>query len=100
MSDVCLTIRIKTPAGDVVINESDFDAATMTRADIPPPPAAAPVAPPPEPQHPLDSLGVDWHQQDYGTLRDLVVALTGRTVENQAQAVQVIRQLLAERAAA
>lgn len=48
----CATVAIQgekseaNPSGTVVINESDFDAATMTKVDIPETPAPeAPVDP-------------------------------------------------------
>ena len=53
MSQFCSTVRIKTepsegnPSGIVVINESDFDAETMTKHEETEEAPKAPVAPAP-----------------------------------------------------
>jgi hypothetical protein len=91
----CPTVRIKSPAGVTVINESDFDAAKHERADALPPPPPEPPPPPPPEAGPLDGLPKDWATLDYGTLRGYALAATGRAPENQAQAVQMISAALA-----
>lgn len=101
MSNTCPIVHVKnsdSPDGFIVINESDFDASKHERV-VPLPPAVVVPAPPAPPADALDSLAANWREQDYGSLRDFVVSLTGRSVDNQAQAVQVIDELLAARAA-
>lgn len=96
----CPTVIINTPAGEVIINESDFDAATMERV-IPLPPAAPVAAPPPPPAPPADPLAglpADWQTGDPEGLKRLAAVVSGgRAVENVAQAVQVISAALAAR---
>jgi hypothetical protein len=95
----CATVTVKSPAGDIVINESDFDPTVHERvtSPLPPPPLAPP--PPPAPPDALDGLPKDWQGGDAAELKRLAAAVSGRTVENKAQAVQVINAALAQRAA-
>lgn len=64
----CATVAIKgeptegNPSGIVVINESDFDAATMELAEVPEPakePVLEPVAPV-DPNAPVKSVVAPW----------------------------------------
>jgi hypothetical protein len=94
----CPTVTVKSPAGDIVINESDFDPVKhelAAPAVLPPPPIPPP--PPPAPAHPLDALAKDWQTGDAAELKRLAAAVSGRAVENKAQAVQVINAALAAR---
>lgn len=101
MSDSCNTVKIKSthPASQgpfVEINESDFDPAKHEFFKEPP---AAPVLPPlpPAPLAPADplaALSADWRDQEPATLRKLAATVSGRTVENKAQAVAVIEAAL------
>jgi hypothetical protein len=55
---------------------------------------------PPLPPAPVDSLAAlpaDWRSQEPATLRALAATVSGRTVENKAQAVAVIEAALAKR---
>lgn len=97
------TVRIKSSHSEtqgpfVEINESDFDPAKHERYDVPPPPPG-PVVPPPAkaaPVDPLANLPPDWRTKD---ARKIAAAVSGRAVENNAQAIQVIEAELAKRAA-
>ena len=96
----CPTVKIKTAAGPVIINESDFDPAVHERhIDPPPAPVLPPLPPlPMPPVHPLDNLAADWREQDYGTLRGIAIAVSdGRTPENRKQAAQMIDAALKAR---
>lgn len=103
MSDKCPTVKVKashpSQGAFVEINESDFDAAKHVRYVEPPPaPALPPLPPAPTaPADPLVSLPADWRSQDAAPLRKLAATVSGRTVENKAQAVQVIEAALAKR---
>lgn len=100
MSDMsCPTVTIKTPAGPVIINESDFDPAVHERVEpvvvVPPPPV---IAPPPPPVDVLAALPKDWQTGDAAELKRIAAAVSGgRAVENKAQAVQVINAALKAR---
>lgn len=96
----CPTVRIKSKnpeQGDfVVINASDYDAATMTLFEIPPPPPAPPAPPPPAPAAPdaLAKLGANWRDGDVAEMRAIAAAISGRAVDNKDQAVAVIEAAL------
>lgn len=100
----CPTVRVKSDnpdhGGYVVINESDFDAVVHIKVAEPvaPPPPPAPLPPPPAPvADPLAALAKDWKNKDVGELRKIAEAVSGRAVENKAQAVAVIEAALAAR---
>lgn len=90
------TVIIETPAGDVVINESDFDPATMTKVVPPLPPLPGAPLEPKMPGAPdaLSDLPTDWRDKSAAELKALAFAISGRTVDNKAQAVEVIDQAL------
>lgn len=98
-SMTCPTVKVQTATGYCIINESDFDAAKHVRFVDPPPAPALPPLPsaPLPPADPLVVLAADWRSQDAGPLRKLAATVSGRTVENKAQAVQVIEAALAKR---
>lgn len=95
----CPTVRVKSPAGDILINESDFDAAIHEHADpLPPPPVPLPpLPPPPAVVDPLSEMTGDWQSLDPARLKQVAAAVSGRAVENKAQAVQVIQAALAQK---
>jgi hypothetical protein len=100
MSDMtCPTVKVKTVSGFCIINESDFDAAKHERFVEPPPAPVLPPLPraPVAPADPLAALPADWRTQDAGPLRKLAATVSGRAVENKAQAVAVIEAELAKR---
>lgn len=96
-------IRIKSthPASQgpfVEINKADFDPTKHELFDAPPPPPELPP-PPPEPTKPdlLAEIGKNWRKRS--DLRALAARINGgRSVENDAQAIQVIETALAARA--
>lgn len=55
----------------------------------------APPPPEPPPFDPLDNIAPDWRKRD--DLRQLAAAVSGRSVENKSQAVQVIEAALKAR---
>lgn len=99
----CKTIRIKSTHPEsqgpfVEINATDFDSARHERFDAVPVPALPPLPVlPPAPVDPLAGLAKDWREGDAGPLRKLAATVSGRTVENKAQAVAVIEAELAKR---
>lgn len=74
--------RIKAVYGDIV---------APLGAALPPPP------PPPPAPDPLTNLAANWRDQDAAALKALAATVSGRSVENKAQAVQVIEAALAAR---
>lgn len=103
MNDMsCPTVKVKhdaSPGGHFVINESDFDPTQHERFEEALP--AAPVAdlppPPPGTPDPLAGLAADWKARSADELRKLAEVVSGRAVENKAQAVAVIEAALAAR---
>jgi hypothetical protein len=100
--DTCPTVKVKSdvsPDGFYVINESDFDAAAHELFEAPPAPPPAPLAPPPPPgvPNPLDGLAANWKDGESAELRKIAAAVSGRAVENKAQAIAVIEAALAAR---
>jgi len=95
----CPTVLIKTAAGPVRINESDFDPKLHERDDTPLPPPPPSVLPPPPPvqQNPLDALSVDWREAPASKLKALAQGISGRNPEDKKQAVTMIEQALAAR---
>jgi hypothetical protein len=112
MSQTCPTVMIKSDhpdhiscGGYIVINESDFDPKVHVRhvplaplGELPPPPVVIESKPPADP---LAKLPTDWKE----SLKDkkliaIAGAVSGRTPDNREQAVQIIDQELAARAAA
>jgi hypothetical protein len=97
----CPTVSVKSSeheGGFLVVNESDFDPKKHERYLAPPPAAAAPLPPPPAPgaPDPLAGLPKDWQtSKKTGELKDLAVAVSGRTPENREQAVAIIVEALA-----
>lgn len=97
-------VRIKSThpesQGDFVeINSEDFDSSKHDLFDAPPPPPPEIVPPPPEPAKPdlLAEIGKNWRKRS--DLRALAARINGgRSVENDAQAIQVIETALAARA--
>lgn len=77
--------RIAKVYGDTVV-------PLTTSASLPPPP------PPGPPPNPLDGLAEDWKTQS-GTddLKKIAAAISGRSVDNRAQAVAVIEAALVAR---
>jgi hypothetical protein len=100
----CPTVRVKSDdpehGGFIVINESDFDAAKHVKVDtpVPPPPPVPLPPPPPGVSDPLAALGKDWQGKDATELRQIAAAVSGRAVENKAQAIAVIEAALAKSA--
>jgi hypothetical protein len=102
MHETVPTIKIKALDPEqgkfIVINASDFDKDKHEMFDapvvVPPPPVAVP---PPPSTDPLDALSKDWRNGDVVKLRALAAAVGGRSVENKAQAIQVIEAALAAR---
>jgi hypothetical protein len=76
------------------INASDFVKGKheiYTPPAPPPPPPAAPLAPPPGPPDVLAGLANNWRQSvEPAELKRIAAALTGRTVEDVKQAIDVI----------
>lgn len=97
----CPTVLVKSPAGDVVINESDFDPEKHERADPPPLPLPpVPILPPPPgAPDPLAEMTGDWQSFDAARLKGVAASVSGRAVENKAQAIQVIDEALKAHAA-
>ena len=97
------TVKIKADSakGYRIINASAFDPKVHVKYDEPtpgeiaPPPPAAVASP--APVDPLANLPADWRKGEPKALRDLAASLTGRSVENKAQAVSVIEAELAKR---
>jgi hypothetical protein len=101
-------VRVK-PWGEgqgafVRINESDFDPAKheLYVEPLPELPAAPVLTPLPVLESmpdPLAKLPADWQEKvKSAELRGIAAAVSGRTVENREQAVQVISEALAARA--
>lgn len=97
----CPTVKVKSSEPDhdgyFTINESDFDAA---KHELFEPPAAAPLPLPPPPPppvvvDPLAEMVGDWQSFEPARLKQVAAAVSGRAVENKAQAVQVIQAALA-----
>jgi hypothetical protein len=103
MSDKCPTVKVKashpSQGAFVEINESDFDAAKHERyIELPAAPALPPLPPaPPVPADPLANLPTYWRESDAAALRKLAATISGRAVENKAQAIQVIEAALKAR---
>jgi hypothetical protein len=102
MSDTIPTVRVKSGDSYAIINESDFDPSVhelfeAPPAPPPPPPGAPP--PPPGPTDPLDGLAENWRDDHGARLKSIAQAVSQRAVENKAQAIEVIEQALADRAA-
>lgn len=104
MSEVCLTVMIKSTHPEsqgafVEINASAFDPAKHERYIAPPPAAPSPVLPPPPPGpvDPLASLPKDWRDKDVSELRALAQSATGRMPDNKRQAVEMIQAALVAR---
>lgn len=98
MHETIPTVRIKATDPEqgefIVINESDFDPTKHERVGIaPPPPPPFEPAPLPAPVDTLASLQADWRNRD--DLRDVALAVGGRSVENTKQAIEVIEAALA-----
>lgn len=102
MDDGLTPVLVKRdgPRGWRRINKKDFDPA---KHQIYTPPLSAPPPLPPLPpvksDDPLDNLPADWREGDPVELKRFAFTLTGRTVDNGEQAVQVIEQAIAEKAA-
>lgn len=78
------------------INSEDFDSSKHELFDAPPPPPPEIVLPPPPPAvDPLADLASDWRSRK--DIREFAARVGGRTVENTAQAIQVIEAALAAR---
>lgn len=100
----CPVVRIKpshpSQGAFVEINASDFDPAKHEKHDDPVAAPLPPLPPPPAPPvDPLANLAQDWRDMNFGKLRELAEKVAGRTPEDKAQAVQLIEQALADRAA-
>lgn len=100
MSDDLPTVKVKSGDSFAIINESDFDAAKHEIFEAPPaPPPPPPAPPPPGSDNPLDGLAENWREDHGARLKSIALAVSGRSVENKAQAIEVIEQALAKRAA-
>jgi hypothetical protein len=71
----------------------------MSIFDAPPAPPPPPGAPPPPPgsEDPLDGLAENWRDDHGARLKSIALAVSGRAVENKAQAIEVIEAALAAR---
>jgi hypothetical protein len=71
----------------------------MSIFDAPPAPPPPPGAPPPPPGSgdPLDGLAENWREDHGARLKSIALAVSGRAVENKAQAIEVIEAALAAR---
>lgn len=81
---------------------SDYDAKRITEiyGDLvkPAPPSGLPLPPPPPIADPLANLPTNWQALDAATLKKIAEAASaGRSVENKAQAIQVIEAALQAR---
>lgn len=99
MSDTLPTVKVKSGDSFAIINESDFDAAVHEHYEAPAAPPPPPPAPPPPPgsDNPLDGLAADWREDHGARLKSIALAVSGRAVENKAQAIEVIEAALAAR---
>jgi hypothetical protein len=107
MSSSCPTVTVKATDPEqgefIVINKSDYDAAEpgtyeMFVLPLLPPPGPPPVAAGSVPPGPLDALGSDWQNGDVAEMKAIAAAVSGRAVDNKAQAIEVIDAALVARA--
>ena len=118
MSDLSKYVAVKSDHPDheqgyYLMAEWDFDAEkghvlyegetiltpkVPTATALPPLPDALP--PVPADADPLANLSPDWKSQDAASLKALALAVSGRSVDNKAQAIDVVNAALAARTAA
>lgn len=93
----CPTVKIVSEdpehGGFIVINKADFDAELHTKFDEPPPPPPAMLPPVPRANPLLAKLGANWETRS--DLRKIAEAHTGRAVQNNKEAVEVLKAALA-----
>lgn len=96
MSDTCPTVKVKFGDSHIVINETDYDPSVHELFELPPTPPPPPGAPPPPPvgANPLDDLAPNWRDDHGARLKSIAFAVSGRSVENKAQAIEVIEAAL------
>jgi len=98
---VCPTVKVQSGDSFAIINESDFDPKVhkkFAEPAVPPPPPPGNVPPPPPVvADPLKDLPNNWPQMDISKLKGVAAAVSGRTVENKQQAIQVIEAALKAR---